>query len=629
MASSNDRYEIIETIELGISELVVLNDNPDELNRLKDQIQYIEIRLQEAVLSFPSLCYEKIIVDNPNYKRSVKVVGDTIRENYKEFLLALLRLYVEYVFQGLRSSTIGRIAGDTKKLFKYLFEAKLPITAENAKLLLSYITERLLHEVRIYDKQAGLGMKSLMAASVQRSAVDYMICLSGLDRSKLISGIKLVQENSNQIERPVSIDDEQYGREFSFYTVGFRQLSSIILKHKPLPAKISILGETYWLAPSRSFLKSKKEGLRGFNYDTGKFYTYQELRKLGFSPRAAHGAKSMARQSRETADSPGSNARLSIASLACNLYFMHFLILTGSNDSTAATQLCEDLYIGKSKSKFVNIKFRGSRPVSYQIQRTFLKDFNEYIKLRNYIVDIVGYSEYEFLFIPGVRHGKLSKPIANGKQNVVIRMRLKRYFGLVFSTSRQIRLTKGLWVRSNAGEEMAAYSLQHSIATSNEKYTDSNNDSKTASELTDYFEKLEEAFKSNRKGKETPVGTCLDFGNPVKIESAPVQVNCKKEEGCLFCAKYLPHADEMDIRKLLSLEYIIHLSADKARDNAHYERVYGPVLIKISNWLLAIEKIVPENRSLINDVRISVYEREELSEYWVKKLNLLQSLGII
>ncbi len=68
-----------------------------------------------------------------------------------------------------------------------------------------------------------------------------------------------------------------------------------------------------------------------------------------------------------------------LGTIAMKAYFMHFLALTGMNDSTAATLRWDDEYnIEKEQYNFRNIKYRaGNKPVEYSIRREFILEFKK------------------------------------------------------------------------------------------------------------------------------------------------------------------------------------------------------------------------------------------------------------
>ena len=130
-----------------------------------------------------------------------------------------------------------------------------------------------------------------------------------------------------------------------------------------------------------------------------------------------------------------------------------------------------------------------------------------------------------------------------------------------------------------------------------------------------------------------PSGNCTETSKPEPLNSLPlnsaITVKCGNHEGCLFCNKYRIHADEADIRKLLSVKYLIIQSQNLAASQEHFDRVYKPVLTRIEDLLKHIGDTQSSCLTLIKNVRTEVFEQELLSEYWYRKLELLDDLGLL
>lgn len=92
--------------------------------------------------------------------------------------------------------------------------------------------------------------------------------------------------------------------------------------------------------------------------------------------------------------------------------------------------------------------------------------------------------------------------------------------------------------------------------------------SKMKKELSTYWESVkasavaikivEPSNVNNTFDKTTTVGHCDDYGHPeAKVASPPIEPNCKKQFGCLYCEHYAIHADDEDIHKLFCLSYVV------------------------------------------------------------------------
>lgn len=274
---------------------------------------------------------------------------------------------------------------------------------------------------------------------------------------------------------------------------------------------------------------------------------------------------------------------------------MHFLFLTGENDSTAASLLFNKNYkVENSNINFKSIKWRANgRAVKYDIQSEFIHDFKVYLRLRSYLLK--HYNEkHKELFLDVINH-KLVAPTTSGKHSCKIR----KYFSAKFlknnfdSPSKKIRVTKGLWIRKNHGSSVSSYILQHSEKTANSSYTSSNFE-KSSEELANYFSQLSNQLLLE-PGKEdsTPSGKCIEPNMPQEISeiisTSLITPDCRNIKSCLFCSKYRVHGDEIDIRKLLSMQYLVLQSEHIAHSVEHFKSVYEFLLTRIDAVLCQIK----------------------------------------
>ena len=124
-----------------------------------------------------------------------------------------------------------------------------------------------------------------------------------------------------------------------------------------------------------------------------------------------------------------------------------------------------------------------------------------------------------------------------------------------------------------------------------------------------------------------PAGACADYGRPAPAGKMPlVQPDCSKVEGCFFCAKYRLHADQKDLRKLMSCRVALRRIAPHQTDSARAELVYLAIVDRIDALLGQIRQRVPK---IFEDVRQEVDERGELTIYWSTKLQQLHLLGML
>jgi hypothetical protein len=641
---SNQKISLWEPLSpniISLAELLALYEEDDTFSQLP--------RLDNLVLkapiniAFAKLCYGKWRMDGVSDNTRLLVLPDSYMPERYPIMVAVLRGLGASIQSGKKDRTVNSVYDLLLPFLEYCFSHGIPADVATARKHYIHYSDLLGHEMKIYDKAAGLGLSSRYAASRQSVALSFLASLVDESKEAINSGIKKIKRNDKQRQITQPLSDEQLGKMFTFYTNLFRQLTDIILNPESLPYHLQLPSENLWIAPTPNVYvkpahRKHEMGLRSFNYENGTFYTADELvLRFNIKKRRATQHVWQGKAAQVMANQPLSSVRLRLAIWACKAYFMHFLVLTGSNDSTAARLLFDGKYTNhqSDQAHFRSIKWRANgRKVEFEIQSEFIGDFKRYLALRDYLLanyQTKDNQDYHYLFIGGGQCGL--RPLHQiGAASSAIRQDTARVFTgeLGRGTSREIRVTKGLWVRKSFGGPIAAYVLQHSEPVANKNYT-GKDDETTADEFSDFFAVVDKAMNTEPDEgiAETATGRCGNIGNPSPLGSAPVEVDCSQGEGCLFCIHYRPHADEVDIRKLLSLRYLIDLCQDNAANQAHHERVFRDTLSRIDYWLQALVDKVPTLALALEQITKEVYEKELLSDYWLVRLELLQDLGVL
>lgn len=131
---------------------------------------------------------------------------------------------------------------------------------------------------------------------------------------------------------------------------------------------------------------------------------------------------------------------------------------------------------------------------------------------------------------------------------------------------------------------------------------------------------------------ETPVGECQsgdDLSPQLKegfTDSAP-QPDCTRPETCIFCEHYAAHADETDLRKLLSLRFLINELGTMSNAEI-WSQNWAPFVERIEE---TVTEMLTSKPSLKKRVA-SIYEEVEigmLDEYWRDWSRYLIDWGVI
>ena len=146
-----------------------------------------------------------------------------------------------------------------------------------------------------------------------------------------------------------------------------------------------------------------------------------------------------------------------------------------------------------------------------------------------------------------------------------------------------------------------------------------------------YFNELGNQLKKNRKSTKneikTAAGGCRkNSAHPDPLPGAPIDPNCTLQEGCFFCKYYCVHADEIDIRKLVSILHYINRGATRAQNVDFFNQTFGLVIERINDLLRQIEAISEAKKLLTTRIKDEVFNHDELDHYWLQKLNRLEIL---
>lgn len=635
-------YTAITATVYTIEELTSLFENNDTFSF--NRVDNIVIQFGTTFQHLGRICYKNIQITNKNNRKLRADLGyiDAVAIQFAKRLIPYL---ADLMLDGKRVRTLSGLTSFIIGLFKYIRENGVNLLCNKASIqdFIDCYTDHLLHQIKVYDRHLKVGLSTHTAQTYQSRVISFFAYAINIEESEITGGLHIIQRNNNQVQSAVALNDKAFAEQFSLYTQIFRQFSNIVLDHIEVPTSVNLNSKQLWIAPSyNQWLKPKHKtsiGMRGFNYDNGHFYTIEELELFSH----CKGKKryqldqhvSQAIDATVKVNLQYSKLRLLLAAWACRAYFMHFLIVTGENDSTAASLMFEDEYLTeKSEQHFKSIKWRANGiPVSYDIQNEFVGDFQRYIQLRNYLIDHYQ-QDYKALFISAAV-SKLTPLSTKGDVSCSFRkLFVVQFTGTPLTgTSKSFRVSKSLWVRENYGTGISSYIMQHSNSTSDAHYA-GKDEEKSAEQLADYFAELDnQLLKESLPVIPIPSGNCTAPSTPEVLDSLPlnsvVTVNCGSHEGCLFCSKYRIHADEADIRKLLSLKYLIIQSQSAAASKEHFDNVYKPVLDRIEDLLDHIGDKKPSCQPLIKKIRKEVFEQELLTDYWYRKLELLDDLGLL
>lgn len=507
----------------------------------------------------------------------------------------------------------------------------------------------------IYDKRKKTGLTALTAAVKQQVIRNVCVEILGLHSSDNV--LKIVgSSKQGQPTIPASEADLIYHLEL--YTSVFMQLAKFIIYSGEYPftlktpdEELSVFPSTVgWCLPAHKkemYLKSTRADNMGFNFDECRLRTYDELYNFlaARSPERKPDpvkVKDRLRIARRTIDSANADnrclSRRRLMTWAVKFYYMHFLIVTGMNDSTAAGIRFKDIEITPGGRKLKAIKLRaGGKVVTIEMQTIFIKQFNLYLKLREFILETCN-ADSDRLFVCFGKGGELRPFAVDGGVSSRINIMNPLVDRIPVVTSRQYRAAKGQWIATRHGAEIASFTLQHSIATNLNKYNEVPQ-SQADIEMTNYFDSIatrviDATDIDTKKIIEIASGACTAKDSPHQDPSLPevhssFKPDCKRFEGCLFCDKYAVHANEEDMRKLMSMQFLIGRQRGFADTEASYEETMRPILERIETILSAIMKKNHNLESSFDQIKKDIFDNENLAGYWARKQEMMEETGQI
>lgn len=443
--------------------------------------------------------------------------------------------------------------------------------------------------------------------------------------------------------------EQSLGKLLSLCTMHFNGIANFVLDVLPYPYQLklpSYLGwerDYLWIIPSTPPFQAPhaiKDGIARpitFNQVEGRLSTIEEMRALSSrkEPLDAHLRRELKifEERIHTANADKYfHARISAADFAMGSFIVLFAAATGAPFSVIESLEWSEEYLSKSDVQgFKQVKFRAqNKLVSYNISSVFVDQLKLFCKLRDYLLKG---TQYKYLFFGRTTTGKIRK--LNWGDLDRHMDSLKRIDPDVPRIlNRQLKAAKSDWLIRNTDIATTALVLQNTERTVQKHYV-AGSPTTAAVELTNYFEKkkavLREARSQFENAKASPLGNCQEEGNPKPIDhnDKSVQPDCVGEDGCLFCEKYFLHADEIDIRKLLSYQYVNQLSAHLSGGEDNHICVFKSINERVDELLRKIESSSDELLKLVAIVRKEVFDEGIVSEYWKERIDMLIELGVL
>lgn len=321
--------------------------------------------------------------------------------------------------------------------------------------------------------------------------------------------------------------------------------------------------------------------------------------------------------------------QLQLCKVAHDCFLFMFILYTEGNESPVGTIPWDtSSSVDTVIQSFRTIKWRSHSELELSFEAKFLVYFRAYLRIREILVD-----GHDFGFLFGTFGRKDSPlPLNNGYSSIV-GSQLKRLVDPNLTTFgfRELRAFHHHYKTTNHGIDVAAADAQHTLTTAITNYQAGNTAENIAQAGAFFtsFGLMLATVEQERAVQITQAGSCDGQLIPAKqLNEDSIQPNCQNFLGCLFCESNLIHFNTEDAHKLLSMAYIIEQLRLIQINPKEHGQVFDLTLNKI-NWIVGKMEADASLAQKISNIRIDVYEHENLTPYWQNKLRILSEIGVL
>ncbi|MEJ2795302.1 hypothetical protein WAE56_17990 [Iodobacter sp. LRB] len=484
------------------------------------------------------------------------------------------------------------------------------------------------------------------ATMKQNNALAVAMHLSGIDN--ITHGVNLLRISQYARVPTEPASEESQARLLALCESLFDGLTELCLQFKPypyallVPSYLGIADNQLWVFPVHKWCMAPHElavrgvdgkGYWAYDYAVGCLTSIEDLQS--YFAKSQKNPKSAASRAHKNAKiiiqaaniDPYCIERKNAAKLAHNIFIILFLSRTAMNwAGVQELRWSGDYELGTERQGFRAVKYRANgKIVSFEIQTGFLPRFRKFLELRTYLLNGM---DYDRLFMAAGHGVRRVVPLGEKALSPTFNTLRRLDPDVPDIKSRKWRASKSDWLLRNTDVSTAAAVLQNREATILASYA-SGSPITHSDEFSSFFESIQSAVLNRNEivsdSDSTAVGICVAHGNPAYSPAAAIEPDCKKPEGCLFCNQYRIHADETDVRKLLSCQFCIMQTAYMVVSEEHFQMLFGPLIRRIESLLLEIETHEP---GLIARIEQEV-QAGELDPYWEGKLEMLVDLELL
>ncbi|MEO8488163.1 hypothetical protein [Pseudomonas sp.] len=573
--------------------------------------------------------------------------------------VALVQTTLDFV-RGANAVSAGRKYNEIKQFYNWVDSLETPMTFSCAKSMRSaYIeyTRNLLQLINVSKVgRTGIGKKTAQnyqkAAAVVVAAATPLSVHQVMGLATKISGARKVEVGFNDLD-----SQEERSRTFAALVKFIDEVHRVVVLKGQLPILFSSPNDDdfYYFVPSQVRGKgSDEESVYSKLRYYDKFPSNNDFEeRSGFSDQLAGKVSqkfiltNIRMRLKELAQKPRSEFFMSLANRAMSAGLITFFAATGTNLTVALELLMhnEQVVPTTKGNRYSGTKGRAEgKDVFPEFGAEYSPVFKKIKAIRAWLLD--------------GRVSQLVFPYQDGS-GMITRMEpscVKEVRTLFNAT-----LPNTTWVtprkwRKGVGSEYIKLSGGDTLLTS-EKLGNTEGVVRasyarpsfedTAVELSTFFDKAYDAAVSRTRLQSTiPVTILVNEESPSNIPAgycdkpddskpelaqgftslAPIP-RCGEPVTCLFCSFYSLHADEQDIRRLLSLQYLLR-SSKGGMPNERFIEKFSPLLHRVDEILVDVEAQGELKAEFISDIRTDV-ARGNLDAFWAIHFNTFVSVGVV
>jgi integrase len=551
-----------------------------------------------------------------------------------------IRKFIDFISNQVqegnkKSTTLHNLSQHFSRFLSWADENGHSSALDNASLTRLSVVAYALH---IRERVAAHEISLDFGAVIQHRT--FSIVGELLEIENLTRGINLLQKGAN-LNPTIPPDEASQGRTLSLAQALFYGLSDLVLEEKPYPCQIPmppylnypdnhmwIFPAGVWCQPPKKVESGRFRGV--FNYADGCLLTSlkapaSEL-SLGKRDRFAEMFKAAEYLLHKSNQDMRHWHRRYMGMMALNSFVQMFMARTGMNWEQAVNLKWENDDLEKVsaiRQRFRSIKHRaGGKEVYFQLPLEFMPMFKLFLKLRKYLLK--EHPAFEFLFF--AMGSRASGPPTSLRTSLHVTGGFLQRIdtSLTPPRSREWRAAKADWLLTRTDLSTTSQIMQNTERTTRVYYAASSLEAHR-SEMSAFLNRMVlEKREALIEFEDAALGSCASYGDPKAISgNAPAMIpNCESPEaGCLFCDKFKVHADDVDVRKLLSCRYCLtrvsYLSGFAEKSKSIIHRIE-----------IILEEITRLNHGIVLRIENEV-EEGELDPYWGNKFDMLLRLGLI